>query len=309
MPSIGEILRAARTTLELDLDEVSSSTRINPKYLRAMEADDRSAFPGSFFYRSFVLQYAKKLQLDEKEMAAELDRILASEAPLPLPGQVPAGDLKKITPLVARESSFLSGLKILKPVGSFVLVLAACTGLYAWWRSVNQEAPAPRVAVAQADHVAKPKPAEPPPANPAPQQQAVETAAAPATQPASTEPKTEAASTQPESTPPAENTRLSLNVAASETTWLSLSSDGKPVFRGILQAKETKTVGAVERAKLVVGNAGGVLVEWNGKQIGPLGKRGQVRVVTFTPDKYTFLDAAENRPPDNSRFYIADSTK
>ena len=34
---------------------------------------------------------------------------------------------------------------------------------------------------------------------------------------------------------------------------------------------------------MLVGNAGGVEISLNGKPIGPIGPRGQVRVVEFTP--------------------------
>jgi hypothetical protein len=41
-----------------------------------------------------------------------------------------------------------------------------------------------------------------------------------------------------------------------------------------------------------VGNAGGLDVRWNGKAIGPIGPRGQVRVVLFTPENFQILAPA-----------------
>src|SRR5579863_1486478 len=100
MPTIGEKLRGARTALGLTLDEVSASTRINLKNLRALEADDRAAFSAAFFYKSFVTQYSNFLHLADPEIAAELERVLAAQAPLPLPGQShEAGLAKKIAPM------------------------------------------------------------------------------------------------------------------------------------------------------------------------------------------------------------------
>jgi hypothetical protein len=83
--------------------------------------------------------------------------------------------------------------------------------------------------------------------------------------------------------------RLELNLSASEETWLSISSGGKQIFSGVLEPDETKTVSGLEMARLKVGNAGGLNVQWNGKEIGPIGGKGQVRVVVFTPEGFNIL--------------------
>ncbi len=83
--------------------------------------------------------------------------------------------------------------------------------------------------------------------------------------------------------------RVVLNLSATEKTWLSITSDGKKVFSGILEPSQTKTLTGLEAAQMKVGNAGGIEVRWNGKPIGPIGPRGQVRVVLFTPDNFQIL--------------------
>ena len=80
-----------------------------------------------------------------------------------------------------------------------------------------------------------------------------------------------------------------LDLMAHEATWLSVSSDGKPVFSGILEANQTKSVGGKQFAKMRVGNAAGLEVRLNGKLLGPLGARGQVLVVLFTPDNFEIV--------------------
>ena len=39
-----------------------------------------------------------------------------------------------------------------------------------------------------------------------------------------------------------------------------------------------------ENARLVIGNAGGVKIATNGKDIGPIGLPGEVKVVMLSPD-------------------------
>ena len=87
--------------------------------------------------------------------------------------------------------------------------------------------------------------------------------------------------------------RVELALTATEETWLSVSSDGTPVFSGLLEANQTKTIEGKEFAKLRVGNAAGLEVQLNGKSLGPLGAHGQVRDLVVTPDKFQFV------PPPN----------
>jgi hypothetical protein len=54
-------------------------------------------------------------------------------------------------------------------------------------------------------------------------------------------------------------------------------------------------VGGKESAKMRVGNAAGIEVRLNGKLLGPLGARGQVLIVLFTPDNFQIFS-----PPKES---------
>ncbi len=268
MPSLGQTLRGARIARGWSLDEVNQSTRISLKYLEAMESDTREAFPAAFFYRSFVLQYARALRLDEAKTNATLDSLLASEAPPALPGQNPH------PPMLARDLARIQGPqprffgKFAASLVSLGVALAASSGIYVWWNHPHRI-----VHAAQSQVISRPKP-QPPVQKPA-----------------------EAAATHPpapaQAPPPASvKAPVTLNLSATEPTWLSVSSDGKPAFRGMLQPNQTKELLAEQTAHLVVGNAGGLIVEWNGRTLGPIGRRGQVRVVSFTPDGYRFEDSA-----------------
>jgi hypothetical protein len=83
-----------------------------------------------------------------------------------------------------------------------------------------------------------------------------------------------------------------LNLAATEKTWLSITSEGKRIFSGFLEPSQTKILTGLDAARMTVGNAGGINVLLNGKPIGPIGKSGQVRVVVFTPDNFEVLPLA-----------------
>ena len=82
---------------------------------------------------------------------------------------------------------------------------------------------------------------------------------------------------------PAEAAPVRVGLSADEKTWVSISSDGKNVFANSLEAHQTKTIEAASKVRLLVGNAGGVEISLYGKPIGPIGPRGQIRIVELTP--------------------------
>jgi hypothetical protein len=86
-------------------------------------------------------------------------------------------------------------------------------------------------------------------------------------------------------------------LSADETTWISISSDGKNVFAQSLEAHQTKIVEASSKVRLLVGNAGGLEISLNGKPIGPIGPRGQVRVVELTPAGFQIVQRKPNSEP------------
>lgn len=87
---------------------------------------------------------------------------------------------------------------------------------------------------------------------------------------------------------------ISLNIAATEKTWLEVTADGKRIFMGVLEPGQSQSMRTSESARMVVGNAGGITVQKAGRDIGPIGPRGQVRVVNLTKDQVEILEP--NRP-------------
>src|SRR5271163_1030236 len=133
--SVGQRLRQARLEQGLDLSTVVAQTKINEKYLKAIEADHRDELPSAFFYKHFVDQYARALSLDAKEIGEEVDRLLSAEAPLPLPGQ--NGKIVRVSPLMyaPRDSS----KRLYASLAVLAVALVGCSGLHVWWH--NQRIP------------------------------------------------------------------------------------------------------------------------------------------------------------------------
>jgi cytoskeletal protein RodZ len=278
MFSVGETLKRARLEQGLDLGTLAARTKINVRYLEAIEVDDRQSLPSSFFYKSFVEQYARCLSLDTQEIGAEIDRLLSADAPLPLPGYESVVS-RNVSPLTF-EPRFHSR-RTYASAAVLVLVVAGCAGFYTLWRNwrlTPSTGPQTNSAVNKRPQKQTRQPAatrELPSATSAPTPQYVETAAS-------------------EPAPPP-GYKVMLDLLAHEATWVSVSSDGKPVFSGILQPNQSKSVGSKQSAKMRVGNAAGIEVRLNGKLLGPLGARGQVLIVLFTPDNFQIFS-----PPKES---------
>ncbi|MGE5371087.1 MAG: helix-turn-helix domain-containing protein [Solirubrobacterales bacterium] len=68
-----------------------------------------------------------------------------------------------------------------------------------------------------------------------------------------------------------------------QKSWVGVSTDAQPVFAGNLAMGDEKRFQAQERIDLRIGNAGGVKVIYNGKDLGFLGTPWQVIRATFPP--------------------------
>ncbi len=75
LQSLGQLLRQARESQALTLEEVEMRTRIRAKFLHALETGDLSVLPSATHAKGFLRNYAQFLQLDANEMVAEFSAL------------------------------------------------------------------------------------------------------------------------------------------------------------------------------------------------------------------------------------------
>lgn len=75
--------------------------------------------------------------------------------------------------------------------------------------------------------------------------------------------------------------KLSLEIVASELTWVSIKIDSGVAEELLLRARKSMTVTAHEKFVLKIGNAGGTSLILNGTDIGNLGPHGQIVDITL----------------------------
>ena len=286
MNSVGRILRSARERQGREVAEIADELCLTQQYLRALEEDDVKNLPGVFFYKNFVKQYAAIVGVKDAEIRAGVEELTAAVEEPALPGTLAPPPVRPLDPIVADSNRrYFASAKLGLSVVGLVAVLMACSGFYAWWirpKEVAAAKPLPLPAVVQPVAQSVSQPAAPPPV--------------PASEPVTVQnpPAIPVPTIQVTSEPPTQASidginHVVLNLAATEKTWLSITSEGKRLFSGFLEPSQTKTLTGVDAAQMTVGNAGGIEVRLNGKPIGPIGKSGQVRRVVFTPDNFEVL--------------------
>ncbi|HEV2198220.1 MAG TPA: RodZ domain-containing protein [Bryobacteraceae bacterium] len=290
MTSIGEMLRGAREAQGRSVAGLAAELCITQRYLSAIEADDVEVLPGVFFFQSFARQYAAILGLDPTEVR------LALAAMEPPPESAASADanaspLRAPDPIVADTNRrYLAKFPVGLSVAGLLAAVLLGSGIYAWWMRPAQSAPvtasAPKSVVRE---VPQPAPAvvdvSTPPDAPTAVDASLE-AAAGVEAPAAVEAAASVDDTH----------QVTLNLSATERTWLSITSQGKVIFSGILEPSQSKTLKGAEVATMKVGNAGGVDIQWNGKSIGPIGPRGQVRTIRFTREHFHILSSSDESP-------------
>ena len=112
-------------------------------------------------------------------------------------------------------------------------------------------------------------------------------------------PQTDAA-TPTANPPPAESANpsatLHASLTADEPTWVRAWADGKEVMTATLEPNLIKTVDAVSEIRLRTGNAGALQITLNGKPVGSAGPKGQIRIVTLTPQGVQILVPPKPEP-------------
>ncbi|MFC6385439.1 helix-turn-helix domain-containing protein [Sporolactobacillus kofuensis] len=71
MSELGQALKEAREQKNLSLDALQEETKIQKRYLKAIEEGDFSQLPGEFYTRAFIKSYAEAVDLDFKSLSEQ----------------------------------------------------------------------------------------------------------------------------------------------------------------------------------------------------------------------------------------------
>lgn len=135
--SLGVLLRSAREAQGISLRQISEQTRIQMRYLEAIEGDDFKSLPGGIFNRSFVKAYARQVGFNEDEAMESYTRT-AREQGTPADEEMPTSYQPRVyTNGDSTRSPFVNILLAALVVGVF------CIGVYALQHWYNRRTSAP----------------------------------------------------------------------------------------------------------------------------------------------------------------------
>ncbi len=288
MGSFGERMQREREMRGITLEEISESTKITSRCLRALEEEEFDKLPGGIFNKGFVRAYARFLGIDEDQAVA--DFVVASggeqDQPLPDPPEPRAVALGQRAEGHPNWRAFALLLLLLTTVvvaawklgpAAFQRVFAAVTEQFNP-RPALPPAP-PSVTPQSAPDLPAAAPLPPPAAAQKPMAKAKPVAVA-VGGPATAFPTTSAPAAAP--SPPAPPRTFVVHIRATQDAWVQIVADGTLLSEGVLVPPAEKRVRAAKEVVIKTGNAAGVEVSFNGQPLPPLGEENQMATVTLT---------------------------
>ncbi|KRG09637.1 hypothetical protein ACA30_21820 [Virgibacillus soli] len=106
MSDLGSRLRMAREEKSLTLDELQAITRIQKRYLSAIEEGNFEVMPGKFYTRAFIKQYAEAVDLEPEVLFEEYK----NEIPIAYEDDLP----EQLTRVQSRNSVSRKGSKLIE---------------------------------------------------------------------------------------------------------------------------------------------------------------------------------------------------
>jgi cytoskeleton protein RodZ len=242
---LGQLLRDTREKKGLSITEVEEDTRIRQAQIEALEEEDYAKLPSSIFLKGLLRNYTQYLGLD----LAEVMKLYEGED---------AGSIA--TPVVAEGFEPPKGMAITSWlfIDLFLAVLIIASGVVVGSLVYNRWRPSFTASSSST-----------------PTRQA--SLASPVIQftPTNTPSPTSTATQVPSG-------RLQVDVRIVARTWLEVTVDQEPAFRGLIEAGTNWSWFAEDSIAMHVGNASGVLVTLNGRELGALGGQDEVVDIEWT---------------------------
>ncbi len=272
MENPGEYLKREREQREVPLSRIAESTRVPQKFLEALEADDFDTLPHPTFVKGYIKSYCKFLGLDETDAVLRYELFLRENSGRTEDEDAAAEARKKplhrLTPSRMSEGAPSSGPGPFSAryIVTAAVVVVAVAIVYYYTTSSKKTAAPPEQAQATSEAVF---------ADNAPAPLANGEAAL---KPADGAKPAEAAAPARAQAP---GEKHSLTASAAEISWIKVVIDDDEPFDVVLRAGEKVSWKAGKAFHLVVGNAGGVTIDFDGERLNGLGSSGEVVTLTL----------------------------
>ncbi|MGI5348447.1 RodZ domain-containing protein [Streptomyces sp. CA-250714] len=248
-PPVGRALQQARIDARLTVEEISTSTRVRAPIVQAIEQDDYSRCGGDVYARGHIRTLARAVGLDGDALVAQYDEEHGGRPEPTAPATL--FEAERIRPEPRRPNWTAAMVAAIVAVIGFVGFTLVSGGGGDSGKQAAEEAPSP----APSKPADKPSPSKT--SDPKPSESAI--AGAP-------------------------GDKVTVRMTAEKgNSWVSAKDhNGRLVHEGVLKEGHSKTLTDDKRLDLVLGNAGGVKLYVNGKQVKHAGEVGQVQRLSYT---------------------------
>lgn len=275
-------LKTAREVKEISLSQVSAKTKIDLKFLQAIEDANFDILP-EIYIRAFIREFTQTIDLNSNEVLQKFDM-----ARLGKPEEKPQPQLEtasKEDPINVQETSGtkeFDSTEVLQPttlglgktakslklnyiIGGSILFVALIVIYFAFIRNSSSE-----IIQEKLDQESSTE-----------NTQRFEIDKSSQTQ---TSGLVDQSALVPDS--------LHLSVFAVARVWIKVTTDGKTVHQNIVQANTRLNYAASKNFSVSIGNAGLVQIFFNNKQIENVGKLGEIRNLFITHDNIRYFTIA-----------------
>jgi transcriptional regulator with XRE-family HTH domain len=239
MASIGQELKRERELRGISLKEIADSTKINLRFLRALEEDRLDLLPEQFFTRGIIRTYAKYLGLDEQSV---LNTYIESQQTQEIQEMSDSDNKAKLSE--APESD----PKEKKPSWFFTLMVLAIIVLIIIMYFVFRKEKTPPLNSLKIQPVIQ------------------ETTEKSITLPPITQEE-----------PTTEQQELNIEITVQQETWLEIYADQEMLDSGIKNPGDRLQFKALQEFLIHIGNAGGITYTINGQEGKKFGEPGTVK--------------------------------
>ena len=315
LQELGQAIREKRTAANLSIDDVAGRIKISARILKSIEEGSLVGLPHAVYTKSFIRAFGLMVGYDPAELTKHLDELFPPESldetrnepgPRTRTLQVSSGSGKNIMILlfvvVLLGLLAAGGWYVAKNYGDNILnlvktpfsaITSPASDSDGQRQAVSKYAtPAANNASAASEHSPSATAARqaetdtqaraPGETSQATPQTSSTTIAAPASAGVAASGPSSAAAQNTQT----RDGKKSLRIVAEEPCWVSFRTDGVKGREYILQPREELSLAYENALEITFGNAGGVTMEHNGRNIGKPGRAGQRVVLSFPrPDE------------------------
>lgn len=256
----GEHLKREREMRGVSLEEISAATRINTRFLEAIESERWDQLPGGVFNRGFIRSIARYLGMDEDSLVAEYDLDVKSNGNTHHSPASPARSTSASAEQMPRDWRPAA-----VAFAALVLLIAIGVAAVHYRTKISTGLHHGASAVAARVHRFHAKPSASPPG----------ALVSPA-------PSASASLSSPPSASPSATAPLTLQLEAGKPAHVKVVADGNVVFTGDVRANDVKQFHAQDKFEVSSSESSALLLELNGQTLPPMGTPGQPGSVTLT---------------------------